>query len=410
LIRISDSQDELERMLIGSLLAKGDKYLEVSSVLADQDFLNNLCRQAYNSIAKLYRAGGRIDVPAVAWEMKGDIQWLYGCELVSSEGAMRFAEELAHRGIIRRVQTRMKQLVNTNQWEGSDEITSALRLLYLEEAGAGKQQDGGAASTDKVLEEKIATYRERGCIGVSTGFDAYEQENVFYEPGHMWVIGGWTSSGKTALTVEKLRRLCWDQNAVAAYFSTEMTREQVYSRYLSNITGYGSKMILAGRLAGREAERLADVRKTQVAKGNLYVYDKLRSIDEIEIEAKKIKMRHGRLDVFFIDYLQHLRGGRGKGRREQMVDISARLQDLPKDVEGTGVYLSQLSNTVGREDPGQLEFKEAGEFAADCDIGIQIKRAKNDQRGLMIDMRKNRHGPVFQFAVSFSERWNRIEG
>lgn len=409
MIEINASQEQIERALIGSLIAEPDKYLDVAPIISERDFLNGIARNAFATIGKLYRAGTLVDLTSVASAMGPQyITWLAESELVHGHNAVPYAIDLSQRGTIRRIQSRMKELAGTNLWDGADELTSALRLMYLEEAASG-QQSGGTAETDKAFAAKVEEYQKRGCIGTDTGFQAYESENVFYEPGHMWVIGGWTSTGKTAFTVEKLRRLCWDRDNVAAYFSTEMTREQVYARYLANVTGYSAKLILAGRLDGHAARVVDEVRARQVEKGNLFIYDRLRTIGEIEIEAKKIKMQTGELSVFFIDYLQHLRGGNGKNRREQMVDISGRLQDLPKDIDGTGIYLSQVSNTVGKEDPGQLEFKEAGEFAADCDIGIQLKRAKEDPKIMLVDMRKNRHGPVFKFNVRFSEHWNRIE-
>ena len=71
--------------------------------------------------------------------------------------------------------------------------------------------------------------------------------------------------------------------------------------------------------------------------------------------------------------------------------------------------LSQLPNHAGREDTGILEYKGAGEIAAACDVGVLMKRAKEDKSKLLFEIRKNRHGKCEQYLMQFADGWTRIE-
>jgi replicative DNA helicase len=92
-----------------------------------------------------------------------------------------------------------------------------------------------------------------------------------------------------------------------------------------------------------------------------------------------------------------------------MSQIAKDLQALAHDLSCTIVCLSQLPNHAGREDTGILEFKGAGEIAAACDVGVLMKRAKEDKTKILFDVRKNRHGKCGKYLLRFADGWTRIE-
>ena len=92
-----------------------------------------------------------------------------------------------------------------------------------------------------------------------------------------------------------------------------------------------------------------------------------------------------------------------------MSQIAKDLQSLAHDLSCTIVCLSQLPNHAGREDTGILEYKGAGEIAAACDVGVLMKRAKEDKTKILFDVRKNRHGKCGKYLMRFADGWTRIE-
>jgi replicative DNA helicase len=88
--------------------------------------------------------------------------------------------------------------------------------------------------------------------------------------------------------------------------------------------------------------------------------------------------------------------------------IAKDIQALAHDLRCTIVCLSQLPNHAGREDTGILEFKGAGEIAAACDVGVLMKRSKDDNSTILFDVRKNRHGKCGKYLLQFAEGWTKI--
>jgi replicative DNA helicase len=408
MIDITTSQEETENTLIGSLMAKPDQYLDIAGMISGHDFTVKSAHEAFNAIGKLYKAGEPVNLISLTKEMgQNYFTWLAHIELAMPVSATRLAKEIVDRGIIRRIQAGIHKLQATKIWESGDEASQALRLLYLQETVKGSNS-GSMREVDARMQAQIVINRERGSIGAATGFPGLESKYVYYVPGHFWMIGGWTSTGKTALAVEKTKRLSWVGEDVTLYVSAEMTAIEIEARLLASITGIRLEKILRDMLSEAEASYISKVRKRLIEKDTVYIIDHVRTMDQLEIEVKKLKMRRG-VNLVIVDFVQNLRIPGHKSKTEMFADMALRMQDLPKDCSCTLVGLSQLSNNVGREDPGQLEFKGCGEWSSACDLGAYVRRAKEDNRVIICDYRKNRHGALPEFTVKYNETWTALD-
>jgi replicative DNA helicase len=115
------------------------------------------------------------------------------------------------------------------------------------------------------------------------------------------------------------------------------------------------------------------------------------------------------LDVVFIDFIQNLTKKGAGGKYEMAADIALDLQALAKELRCHIVALSQIPNDEGKQDSGLLVYKGAGEIAAAADVGMLIKRAKNPDNMLELQIRKNRHGMLTKFYMEFQNNWTRLE-
>jgi replicative DNA helicase len=227
-------------------------------------------------------------------------------------------------------------------------------------------------------------------------------------PGHLWIIGAYVSVGKSAWLVDFICRLYGhSDNPGIAVFSTEMSSEQYVLRMLSNRTRIPGWVISEKRCTVQQEASLIDS-QVWLSKRNLYIYDKLYRIEDIEKTVRMLKP-HG-LDVICIDYLQNMWGD--GNIYERMSRLSPILQYMAKELQITIVALSQISNQAQREKGaagGVYGFKGAGEIAASADLAIELERSKENEELLIFKVSKNRHGRIGEGLLQYMDNFARLK-
>lgn len=222
-------------------------------------------------------------------------------------------------------------------------------------------------------------------------------------PNMYWVIGGFSSTGKSAVACNIALDVLSEPNHKVMIVSAEMSQEQYMIRLLSIQSGISQYDIRDRVTVGLEnAERLRKA-KNRIANSNLLVYDSLYTMDQIRSEAKRVKTREG-LDVLIVDFHQNITvwGDEVRDARE----VAIQLQRLAKELEICIIDFSQVSNAMAKQDAeekGQGEFysfKGSGAIRDAADVAIMLRR---DRRGsspaLFFQIAKNRHGEVGEFQT-----------
>jgi len=401
-----DEIKQLEQDLIGSLLRKPDNYFYAADALTVNDFVTPYGRDAWQAIGEGIKKGREINPYSVSLEIgKDSFPWLMVAESRPIVGSVsqvmvdKFAIE-AQRRRVKRELTGMAQQIDNDDPEL---ILLETRNLFQREIT--RNLDGGQISgvVDRFKQTRQQNIRN-GRYGIETGLGNLDKHWITYQPGHIWVIGGWTSSGKTAISVELVARLLGQ--ASVAFFSTEMTEEQVLGRLVANLTGINYHKVMA--VGGAEIDRKIEDTCQHIAINPLRIFDTIRDVDKVGNQCRKVKMESG-LDVVFIDFIQNLTKKGAGGKYEMAADIALDLQALAKELRCHIVALSQIPNDEGKQDSGLLVYKGAGEIAAAADVGMLIKRAKNPDNMLELQIRKNRHGMLTKFYMEFQNNWTRLE-
>ena len=240
--------------------------------------------------------------------------------------------------------------------------------------------------------------------GVRTGFYFLDEAFVRYVPGHMWLITGFTSAGKTTLAIEMLSRV---NKSRVMVISTEMTEEQLVARMVSRETGLHNQKVLSGMLEPEEYDTVLAV-MARIKEQSMAIVDDRRELQEIEGIVMQQAMSGG-VDVVFLDYVQQIRC-KGVPRKEWGAEAADRIQELAKRARTCIVCFSQVSNQVGRGEVEQLEGKGAGEWAACADVGVRLRRdLKKDKYLLGFDMQKGRHYGTLQKDLQFKANFTRID-
>ena len=214
---------------------------------------------------------------------------------------------------------------------------------------------------------------------VLTGLVELDRRITGFQPGMLIILAARPAMGKTACGLTMARNIAVDFQKPVAYFSLEMTGDELVTRLLSAESDIpASKLRKSANLNQIEKEIMAE-KILSLRKAPLYIDDSA-GIDIFQMRAKcrRLKQRYG-IKMVFIDYLQLMNGApdanRNRNREQEISNISRQLKEMAKELEIPVLAMSQLSRKV--EDrpmaiPTLSDLRESGAIEQDADIVMAI--------------------------------------
>lgn len=254
------------------------------------------------------------------------------------------------------------------------------------------------------LRERITEVRERGgMLGWDPGYRFLRETIGAAIPGMLWIIGGYTSVGKSAMAVDVCNRILLHNLGVnITIFSLEMESIIYGLRFLAVRSGVHTHQILTSKVSATEKDAVREA-ATWFSAANVHIVDDLYDYNAIVQRARHHKREFG-LDICVIDYVQNLR--HEGSIYELTAKYAPRLLQLAKTLQCTVIGISQIPDEA-IEGAAGLRFKGGGEWAANADVGIWLTRPV-EKREFTADVRKNRHGPLGRGELIFSENFTQI--
>ena len=164
-----------------------------------------------------------------------------------------------------------------------------------------------------------------------------------------------------------------------AFFSLEMSADQLGTRILAEAAELDSEAIRRGRLKKAEFAQLVDA-SARISDAKFFIDDTPGlSISQVASRARRLKRTHG-LGLIVVDYLQLLSaqiGVRAENRVQEISNISRSLKNLAKELDVPVIALSQLSRAVEQRDdkrPNLSDLRESGSIEQDADVVIFVYR------------------------------------
>ena len=278
-------------------------------------------------------------------------------------------------------------------------------------------------------------------IGISTGFKMLDRMLGGLHKSDLIVIAGRPSMGKTALATNiafNAAQRAKDKGAPVAFFSLEMSSEQLALRILSSEASIPSDKIRRGDIHENDFKTIT---KTSFDLQNipLFIDDSPGlSVMALRNRARRLKRQYG-IGLIVIDYLQLLSVQRKQNdnRVQEISEITRLLKNLAKELDVPVLALSQLSRAVEqREDkrPQLADLRESGTIEQDADVVMFIYRPEyyearkmpsNDphdakhiewkdkmeklHKKAELIVAKQRHGPVGNINLHFDGRVTKFE-
>lgn len=467
--RVAPHNLEAEQALLGAILFDNETFNRITPLLQEKHFYDPVHGRIFAACAQIISAGDLADGVTLKerFAKDGGIKEIGGAVYLMklmeaaaplSTQAQSYAEliyDLALRRELIRVGNVISELAENppEDHDAKDIIEEAERTLFtLAENGSANT---GFSPFSKALttsiENAAAAYEsDTDVSGLATQFEDLDRMLGGLHGSDLIILAGRPSMGKTALATNMAfniarARLNYerapeddkpaDKGGVVAFFSLEMSAEQLATRLLSDAAGIESDRIRRGKIHKHEFEKLAD-EAANLQQLPLHI-DETGAIGIAQLQARSRRLqRTVGLDCIVVDYLQLVTSSSKKsdGRVQEVSEITQGLKALAKDLKVPVIALSQLSRQVETRDdkrPQLSDLRESGSIEQDADVvmfvyreSYYLERAEprdgtdehfawqrqvdevRNQAEVIIG--KQRHGPIGKVKLFFDSRYTRF--
>jgi replicative DNA helicase len=394
---------EAEQALLGSLLHNNSGYEYVAEFLLPEHFADPVHGKIFRAIGLLIERGQIADPITLRDYFQQDQQLaeIGGTDylaylattvisIINPRDYARLIHDLALRRELIQLGSEMVNNAHTPSLESSahEQIEHAEQRLY--DLATSGQIDRGFVQFVDALSDAIATAekaykRESRIVGVTTGLHDMDRWLGGLHPSDLIILAGRPSMGKTALATNiafnaAVAALDKREGAVVAFFSLEMSAEQLAGRLLAQEAEVASDKIRRGELTDQDFPKFVEVSR-RLARIPLFIDDTpALSVSALRTRARRLKRKHG-LGLIVIDYLQLIGSSSHnrlpENRVQEVSEVTRGLKALAKELNVPVIALSQLSRAVeGREDkrPQLADLRESGSIEQDADVVMFIFR------------------------------------
>ena len=399
---------DAEQALLGALLYDNEIYHRVADWLRTEHFYDPVHGRIYETAADLIGKGSLADAVVLKTHFEQDdgLREIGGATYLAiliesaadSAAAPEYARiiyELALRRELIRLGDEMSRTAHTDNEMAARQMIERIeqQLFVLAEEGSSSK---GFVSFKQALADAVDTAaaayeRDGGLSGISTGLQSLDRTLGGMHPSDLIILAGRPSMGKTALSTniafDVARNYQFEiqpdgtkktpKGGVVAFFSLEMSAEQLATRLIADYTGIPGFMIRQGTIDSTQYEEIRDA-VLEIQSLPLFIDDTGGlPIAALAARARRLKRTHG-LDLIVVDYLQLVTSSKaGEGRVQEISDVTQNLKALAKELDVPVIALSQLSRQVeNREDkkPQLSDLRESGSIEQDADVVLFVYR------------------------------------
>ncbi len=403
-----------ERMVIGSILENKSALISVLEKLKEEDFFDRDCNFLYKKINKIYNKN-RDELSVIRSKIVEDEEVIstVGSKTVLEiidEGTYVFDIEpyvkmLKSYSVRRKLLNYANNIVDSCTYE--DDIDDVLNLAEngLLDISLNNEKKGLVHVSEALISAKDimqeAALRDGDITGISSGFSDLDRKILGLNKSDLILIAGRPGMGKTVFGLNLAHNSCTKSNATAAFFSLEMSKEQIVQRLLAAHTNTDLTSIKSGKLDESDWDRIKNGSE-ELSEMKFYIDDSFNlTVNEILSKARRLKMQSG-LDLIVIDYLQLMESSKKTENRVQEISsISRALKQMAKELDCPVIALSQLSREVEKradKRPILSDLRESGAIEQDADIVMFLYRDDyynddSDKKGIVeITVAKHRNG------------------
>lgn len=416
---------EAEQSVLGAILVRPEVLDTVADLLTPADFYRGDHGRIFQAIIDLYVKKEPVDLVTVSALLKerGQLEVVGGpvflAELSEQVGFATNAEYYARivyeKAVLRRLLDCAQRIASgclspvEDLGQFLDQAESSIFQAVIRRQSPIHSLGEIIPSVMAQLEE---LYYQPGLAGIPTGFIDLDRYTGGLQKSDLIIVAGRPSMGKTALAMN----IVYKAKVSTAFFSLEMSKEQLVHRVLAAKGEINATRLRMGRMDGAEWTRL------EAASGTLMdhpIYiDETPGLTPLEIRARarRLKAAHD-IKLVVVDYLQLMTNPAARSREDEIGGISGALKGLAKELKVPVIALSQLSRKCEERPnkrPVMSDLRDSGRIEQDADVIMFIYRDEvyredsPDAGTAEVNIAKQRNGSLAKFKLTFQAEYSRF--
>ena len=389
---------EAEQSIIGSILLNNEIFDEINLLINSKNFYDPMHQKIYMAIEKLIYSGmlaNPITLKNYFENEKDELNipnYLFKITKfsTSSRQAIEYSKLIYDLYVKRELIKISENIIDTAKSNDLDNDGKSI-IENFEKSLFDLAEKGSFSSSlvkfDEAMKMTIemassAYKNEEGIVGVPTGLTDLDYRLGGFHKSDLLIIAGRPSMGKTALATNiafnAAKKIQNDgRKSTIAFFSLEMSSEQLSTRILAEQSRIKSNDIRRGKISEEQFDKFIEISKN-ISELPLYIDETPAiSIAALSNRARRIKRLYG-LDMVVVDYIQLMKASNFReGRVQEISEITQGLKALAKELSVPVLALSQLSRAVEHRDdkkPQLSDLRESGSIEQDADVVMFVYR------------------------------------
>ena len=389
---------EAEQSIIGSILLNNEIFDEINLLINSKNFYDPMHQKIFMAIEKLIYSGmlaNPITLKNYFENEKDELNipnYLFKITKfsTSSRQAIEYSKLIYDLYVKRELIKISENIIDTAKLNDLDNDGKSI-IENFEKSLFDLAEKGSFSSSlvkfDEAMKMTIemassAYKNEEGIVGVPTGLIDLDYRLGGLHKSDLLIIAGRPSMGKTALATNiafnAAKKIQNDgRKSTIAFFSLEMSSEQLSTRILAEQSRIKSNDIRRGKISEEQFDKFIEISKN-ISELPLYIDETPAiSIAALSNRARRIKRLYG-LDMVVVDYIQLMKASNFReGRVQEISEITQGLKALAKELSVPVLALSQLSRAVEHRDdkkPQLSDLRESGSIEQDADVVMFVYR------------------------------------
>jgi replicative DNA helicase len=435
---------EAEQSVLGAILVRPEVMDRVADLIISEDFYREAHGRIYQAMLDLYGRGEPVDLVTVSALLKerGQLEGVGGPGFLAGlSEQVGFATNAEYYATLVHDKSVLRRLLDCTQEIAAACLAPVENVAeFLDQAEnkvfqvAESKVRSGFSPLSALVDNEIATLeaiwgrKDDSLTGVTSGFTDLDNYTAGFQASDLIILAARPSMGKTALALNIAFNAAFGRRSSSghvatpvpvAFFSLEMSKEQLVRRMLSSVGEVDASRISRATFLSGE-----DWTKLQEAAGILLdcpIYiDDTPAATVLDIRAKSRRLKaDGKLGLIIIDYLQLMQGRAELTSREQQIsEISRSLKGLAKELAVPVIALSQLSREPEKRErkrPQLSDLRESGAIEQDADVVLfifreEVYRESPENKGIAeVIIGKQRNGSTGTIKLSFRAKFTRFD-
>ena len=389
---------EAEQSIIGSILLNNEIFDEINLLINSKNFYDPMHQKIFMAIEKLIYSGmlaNPITLKNYFENEKDELNipnYLFKITKfsTSSRQAIEYSKLIYDLYVKRELIKISENIIDAAKLNDLDNDGKSI-IENFEKSLFDLAEKGSFSSSlvkfDEAMKMTIemassAYKNEEGIVGVPTGLIDLDYRLGGLHKSDLLIIAGRPSMGKTALATNiafnAAKKIQNDgRKSTIAFFSLEMSSEQLSTRILAEQSRIKSNDIRRGKISEEQFDKFIEISKN-ISELPLYIDETPAiSIAALSNRARRIKRLYG-LDMVVVDYIQLMKASNFReGRVQEISEITQGLKALAKELSVPVLALSQLSRAVEHRDdkkPQLSDLRESGSIEQDADVVMFVYR------------------------------------